>query len=226
MLPRLINKDNLELWKLFSVWLKKKSDMESVYFLSINAIYLKCRESLILWTEAAHLAHRWFSFCQSLGLGIFPLSYQTYAAYLALLSLQNPCRPCEKTVHLVIVHIAVFEAWETQLDLLSLQSMCSFQASKIYLLIDLLLYSGRPTVPSAAKKTSKCKNSFIWKFIPLRKHGTVGIFKSTWCIASVFAYMTFWPANQHSISCFEINKIISIPKSSWHCILILFMFLY
>lgn len=132
----------------------------------------------------------------------------------------------KKTVYLVIVHIAVFEAWETQLDLHSLQSVCSFPASRSYLLIDLPSYSDRPTIPSAAKKTSKCKNCFMWIFIPLRKKWDSWHIQEHLTSCQVFfAYMTFWPANQHSISCFEI-KNISIPESFWHYVLILFMVLY
>lgn len=146
--------------------------MESVYFLSIISMYFKCREESDPLNRSSTFSSQTVLF--------LPMP-QARNLFLILPDLHClSCLPCspestqamwKKAVHLVIVHITVIAAWETQLDQQSLQSMCSLPVSGTYLLIALPSHSERPTILSVAKAASKCKNCFISTFSHLRKKG-------------------------------------------------------
>lgn len=146
--------------------------MESVYFLSIIAMYFKCREESDSLNRSSTFSSQMVFF--------LPMPQ---ARHLSLILSDLHCLSCltcspesmqavwNKAVYLVIVHITAFAAWETQLEQQSPQSMCSFPVPGTYLLIDLPSYSERLTILSSAKGASKCKNCFISIFSPLRKKG-------------------------------------------------------
>lgn len=142
----------------------------TVFSKHLIAVYIKCSEETDPLNRSSTFSSQMVFFLPKPS-GYASFSYPTRPMLLIL-----PCflsrlhtGHVKSTVLLVIVHIAVFEAWETQLGLYSLWSTCSFPASVIYLLVDLPPYSGRPTTPSASRKIPKCKNCFLWIFIPLEK---------------------------------------------------------